>query len=150
MCNVTIQCNDYSLNRQNFLFFCFNLLKSIIYLLSKFKFDINNKRDFYQLTEKLSREWLIIIQGFKNYKNLSKLSNSMIQNILNSNPIQPQNISITTVLFCGNLELLVLVLFYGKLVRFLFLDLRDIFVWFLHIRMTTYRIRTHSQVFQCF
>ena len=87
VCNVTIHCNNYSLNRQNLLFFCFNLLKSIIYLLSKFKFDINNKRDFYQLTEKLSREWLIIIQGFKNDKNLSKLSNSMIQNILNSNPI---------------------------------------------------------------
>ena len=87
VCNVTIHCNNYSLNRQKLLFFCFNLLKSIIYLLSKFKFDINSKRDFYQLTEKLSREWLIIIQGFKNYKNLSKLSNSMIQNILNSNPI---------------------------------------------------------------
>ena len=45
-CNVTIQCNNYSLNRQNLLFFCFNLLKSIIYLLSKRKFDINKMRDF--------------------------------------------------------------------------------------------------------
>ena len=54
------------------MFFCFNLLKSIIYLLSKLKFDIN-KREIYELTEKLSREWSIIIQGFKNYKNLSKL-----------------------------------------------------------------------------
>ena len=31
------------------------------------------KREIYQFTEKLSREWSIIIQGFKNYKNLSKL-----------------------------------------------------------------------------
>ena len=44
-CNVTIQCNNYSLNRQNLLFFRFNLLKSIIYLLPKLKFDINKKRD---------------------------------------------------------------------------------------------------------
>ena len=47
-------------------------MKSIIYLLSKLKFDIN-KREIYELTEKLSREWSIIIQGFKNYKNLAKL-----------------------------------------------------------------------------
>ena len=66
-----MQCNNYSLNGQNLLFFCFNLLKSIIYLLSKLKFDIN-KREIYELTEKLSREWSIIIQGFKNYKNSSK------------------------------------------------------------------------------
>ena len=33
------------LNEQNLLFFCFNLLKSIIYLLSKLKLDINKKRD---------------------------------------------------------------------------------------------------------
>ena len=46
ICNITIQCNNYSLNRQNLLFFCFNLLKWIIYLLSKLKFDINKKRDF--------------------------------------------------------------------------------------------------------
>ena len=71
------------MNGQNLLPFCFNLLKSIIYLLSKLKFDIN-KREIYELTEKLSRERSIIIQGFKNYKNLS---NSMIQNILNSNSI---------------------------------------------------------------
>ena len=33
------------LNGQNLLFFCINLLKSIIYLLSKLKLDINKKRD---------------------------------------------------------------------------------------------------------
>ena len=36
-----MQCNNYSLNGQNLLLFCFNLLKSIIYLISKLKFDIN-------------------------------------------------------------------------------------------------------------
>ena len=55
-CNVTMHYTNYSLNRQNLLFFCFNLLKSIIYLLSRFKFDIN-KKEIYQYTEKLSREW---------------------------------------------------------------------------------------------
>ena len=40
-----MQCNNYSLNGKNLLFFCFNLLKSIIYVLSKLKFDINKKRD---------------------------------------------------------------------------------------------------------
>ena len=139
-----MQCNNYSLNGQNLLFFCFNLLKSIIYLLSKLKFDIN-KREIYELTEKLSREWSIIIQGFKNYKNLSKLfkpndsKHSQLKLNIVSITILLQNISVTTYLFHGNLELLVLVLFYGKLVRILFHDLHDL-VWFLHKRMATYRI----------
>ena len=70
-CNVPIQYTNYSFKGQNLLFFCFNLLKSIIYLLSKFKFDII-KKEIYQFKEKLSREWSIIV-GFKNYKTLSKL-----------------------------------------------------------------------------
>ena len=46
-CNVTIQYTNYSLNVQNLLLF-FNLLKSIIYLLSKFKFDYKNAKRFIQ------------------------------------------------------------------------------------------------------
>ena len=46
-----MQCNNYSLNGQNLLFFCFNLLKSIIYLISKLKFDIN-KREILSVDKK--------------------------------------------------------------------------------------------------
>ena len=55
ICNVTIQYSNYSLNGQNLLFFCFNSLKSVIYLLSKLKFDINKKRDFSVLREVIKR-----------------------------------------------------------------------------------------------
>ena len=34
------------------------------------------KREIYHFTEKLSREWSIIVKGFKNYKNLSKIFKS--------------------------------------------------------------------------
>ena len=46
ICNVTIQYANYSLKGQNLLFFCFNLLKSITYLLSIFKLHIRKKRDW--------------------------------------------------------------------------------------------------------
>ena len=52
---VTIQYTNYSLNGKNLLLICFSLLKPIIYLLSTFKFDINQKM-IYQYTEKLLRE----------------------------------------------------------------------------------------------
>ena len=66
--------------------------------------------EIYQYTEKLSTEWSIITQGFKNYKICQNFSNSVIQNGSNSIisiTVQVQNISVTTVLFHGNLELLV-------------------------------------------
>ena len=63
--------------------------------------------------------------------------------------LQLQNISMTTVLLHGNLELLDLVLFFGKLVRILFHNFREV-LGFLNKRMATYRIKTHSKMFQCF
>ena len=45
------------------------------------------KREIYQYTEKLSTEWSIITQGFKNYKICQNFSDSMIQDILNSSSI---------------------------------------------------------------
>ena len=41
-----MQYTNYSLNGKSLLFLCFNLLKSIIYLLSKFKFDIKKLKRF--------------------------------------------------------------------------------------------------------
>ena len=103
------------------------------------------KREIYHFTEKLSREWSITIHGFKNYKNLSKLfklsdsKNAQLRLSIVLITILLQNISVTTYLFHGNLKLLVLVLFHGKLVRILFHDLHDL-VWFLHKHMATYRM----------
>ena len=76
----------------------------------------------------------------------------MILDIVKSNSI---NYSIASKHFYhnsllhGNLELLVLVLFYSKLVGVLFHAFHDV-VWFPQKRMATYGTRTRSQVFQCF
>ena len=72
VCNITIQCNNYSLNRQNLLFFCFNLLKSII----------KKKKSSYQIKNLLPDERSQFIKGCTSMKlDIRDIKSRLSQNI---------------------------------------------------------------------